>query len=161
MGITFTLYSEGASIDRSWPMDLIPRIITASEWARVSAGLIQRMAALNAFIDDLYHEQRVVDSGVFPAALLEDSVNFRPECRGVDVAGGIWAHICGSDLVRDGDGDGIEDCVDRSVTLARHDWAQQIEVYDGVLAWWWPMFGLVLSAALAALGVYLTFFYDP
>ncbi|MGH1503470.1 MAG: circularly permuted type 2 ATP-grasp protein [Acidimicrobiales bacterium] len=105
MGITFTLYTDDSSIDRAWPMDVVPRIITASEWSRVSAGLIQRLQALNLFIDDLYHDQRAVKAGVFPGELLDDSVNYRKECRGVDVAGGVWAHICGSDLVRDADGE--------------------------------------------------------
>jgi len=104
MGITFTVYSDGRGIDRAWPFDVIPRVIAASEWRRTEAGLVQRMKALNRFIDDLYNEQEVVHDGVFPAELLERSVNFRPECRGVHPAFGAWAHICGSDLVRDADG---------------------------------------------------------
>ncbi len=104
LGITFTLYTEEGSIDRSWPVDVVPRIITADEWATVTAGLIQRLDALNRFVDDLYHDQRVVADGVFPADLLTESPGFRPECRGIDPPDGIWAHICGSDLVRDGDG---------------------------------------------------------
>lgn len=103
-GITFTVYHDGRGIDRAWPFDIIPRIITASEWRRIEAGLVQRMRALNAFIDDLYHEQRVIAEGVFPAELLEQSVNYRPQCRGVRPKYGVWAHICGSDLVRDSDG---------------------------------------------------------
>jgi uncharacterized circularly permuted ATP-grasp superfamily protein len=104
MGITFTVYSDGRGIDRAWPFDIIPRIIAASEWRRVEAGLVQRLRAINLFIDDLYHDQRIVADGVFPAELLHHSVNFRPECVGVDPAFGVWAHISGSDLVRDGDG---------------------------------------------------------
>ncbi|MBU6315499.1 MAG: circularly permuted type 2 ATP-grasp protein [Acidobacteria bacterium] len=104
MGITFTVYSDGRGIDRAWPFDIIPRIIAADEWRRVEAGLVQRLTALNMFIDDLYHDQRVVSDGVFPAELLEHSVNFRPQCRGVSPKHGVWAHICGSDLVRDADG---------------------------------------------------------
>ena len=104
MGITFTVYSDGRGIDRAWPFDIIPRIIAADEWRRVEAGLVQRLTALNMFIDDLYHDQRVVADGVFPAELLEHSVNFRPQCRGVSPKHGVWAHICGSDLVRDADG---------------------------------------------------------
>ena len=65
---------------------------------------MQRLAALNRFIDDLYNDQQVIADGVFPAELLERSVNFRPECRGVSPAFGVWANICGSDLVRDVDG---------------------------------------------------------
>ncbi|MCB1985288.1 MAG: circularly permuted type 2 ATP-grasp protein [Burkholderiales bacterium] len=105
MGITFTVYSEEeGSIDRVWPFDIIPRIIDKKEWLTVEAGLKQRVQALNLFIDDLYHEQRIVKDGIFPAELLEDSKNFRPECVGVNPPLGIWAHVCGSDLVRDKDG---------------------------------------------------------
>ena len=104
MGITFTVYADGRGIDRAWPFDVIPRVIDAAEWRGVEAGLIQRLNALNRFIDDLYNEQQVVADGVFPAELLENAANFRPECRGVRPAHGVWAHISGSDLVRDGDG---------------------------------------------------------
>ncbi|MCU1359815.1 MAG: hypothetical protein JWN99_1104 [Ilumatobacteraceae bacterium] len=104
MGITFTVYSDGKGIDRAWPFDIIPRVIAASEWRRIELGLKQRLGAINQFIDDLYHDQKIIRDGVFPADLLEHSVNFRPECVGVDPAFGVWAHISGSDLVRDADG---------------------------------------------------------
>ncbi len=105
MGVTFTVYNqEEGSIDRAWPFDLIPRIIPKSEWLQVEKGLKQRVRALNLFIDDIYHDQQVIKDGVFPGELLKDSVNFLPECVGVSPPGGIWAHICGSDLVRDKDG---------------------------------------------------------
>jgi uncharacterized circularly permuted ATP-grasp superfamily protein len=105
MGITFTVYSEeGGAIDRTWPFDIIPRIIPQSEWTQVEAGLRQRVQALNLFIDDLYHDQRIIADGVFPADVLAKSVNFRPQCVGVKPPLGVWAHICGSDLVRDADG---------------------------------------------------------
>ena len=104
MGITFTVYSDGRGIDRAWPFDVIPRVIAADEWRGIERGLVQRLRAINMFIDDVYHEQHVVHDGVFPAALLEHSVNFRPECVGVNPKFGVWAHISGSDLVRDGDG---------------------------------------------------------
>ena len=104
MGITFTVYSDGRGIDRAWPFDVIPRVIDASEWRHIEAGLIQRLRALNHFIDDLYNEQRVIADGVFPAELLEGSVNFRPECVGAHPKFGVWAHISGSDIVRDADG---------------------------------------------------------
>lgn len=103
-GITFTVSHDGRGIDRSWPFDVIPRIISAQEWRRTEAGLRQRLRALNAFIDDLYHDQQIVTDGVFPAEILAGSKGFRPECRGVDTRFGVWAHICGSDLVRDRDG---------------------------------------------------------
>ncbi len=106
MGITFTVYSEqdGEAIDRAWPFDIIPRVIDSREWKQVERGLVQRVKALNLFIADLYDQQQVIKDGVFPAELLEDSVNFRPQCVGVKPPQGIWAHICGSDLVRDKDG---------------------------------------------------------
>ena len=106
MGITFTVYSEeeGGSIDRAWPFDIIPRVIRRDEWKRIEQGLIQRVTALNLFIDDLYHKQRIIRDGVFPGELIANSKNFRKECIGVNPPGKIWAHICGSDLVRDKDG---------------------------------------------------------
>jgi uncharacterized circularly permuted ATP-grasp superfamily protein len=104
MGITFTVYSEGGNIDRAWPFDIIPRIIAAKEWANTAAGLRQRVQALNLFIGDLYGEQRIVRDGVFPAELLANSKNFRRECIGILPRHGVWAHICGSDLVRDDQG---------------------------------------------------------
>jgi len=100
MGITFTVYSEEeGSIDRNWPLDLIPRIIRKREWDAVEAGLVQRVRALNLFIDDLYHDQRCIADGVFPQALLDNSVNFRPQCVGIDPPLGIWAHLCGNDRI--------------------------------------------------------------
>jgi len=105
MGITFTVYSEDEGmIDRAWPFDIVPRILEKAEWDRVEAGLKQRVKALNLFIDDLYHDQKIVKDGVFPAEVLAESKNFRPQCVGVSPPLGIWAHICGSDLVRDADG---------------------------------------------------------
>ena len=104
MGITFTVYSEGQNIDRAWPFDIIPRVIAAAEWRKIEAGLKQRLTALNLFIDDVYNEQRILADGRFPRELIESSGNFLPQCRGVRPAHGVWAHICGSDLVRDADG---------------------------------------------------------
>jgi uncharacterized circularly permuted ATP-grasp superfamily protein len=105
MGITFRVYSaEEGSIDRAWPFDIIPRLIPKKEWDQIEAGLKQRVQALNLFIDDLYHEQKIVKDKVFPADVLAKSVNFRKQCVGIDPPLGIWAHICGSDLVRHVDG---------------------------------------------------------
>jgi uncharacterized circularly permuted ATP-grasp superfamily protein len=103
-GITFTVYSDGRNVDRPLPFDLIPRVLARSEWQRTEAGLEQRIRALNLFISDVYGEQRVFKDKVVPAALLANSVNFRRECVGVKPPLGIWAHVCGSDLVRDADG---------------------------------------------------------
>ncbi len=104
MGITFTVYSDAGNIDRAWPFDIIPRIIARSEWRRIEAGLMQRLKALNLFITDLYNEQHIVKDGVFPLDVLEGSKNFREQCRGITPRFGVWAHICGTDLVRDKDG---------------------------------------------------------
>jgi len=104
MGITFTIYSDGSNIDRAWPFDIIPRVMAASEWRRVDAGLRQRLMALNLFINDLYNEQKIVKDGVFPLEVLAGSKNFRAQCKGITPRFGVWAHICGTDLVRDKDG---------------------------------------------------------
>jgi uncharacterized circularly permuted ATP-grasp superfamily protein len=104
LGITFTVYDQRANIDREWPFDIIPRVIPASEWDVIARGLAQRLRALNAFIDDLYNDQRVVKDGRFPRALLESSKNFRKACCGMRPKFGAWAHISGTDLVRGADG---------------------------------------------------------
>lgn len=105
MGISFRIYNdEEGSIDRAWPFDVIPRLIDKKEWQGIEIGLKQRVKALNLFINDLYNEQNIIKDGIFPAHLLEKSKNFLPQCRGFTPPLGIWAHICGSDLVRDNDG---------------------------------------------------------
>jgi uncharacterized circularly permuted ATP-grasp superfamily protein len=103
-GITFTVYSEGQNIDRAWPFDIVPRTLDRAEWRTTEAGLKQRLRALNHFIDDVYHEQRIVKDGKFPREILESSKNFLPACVGASPAHRVWANICGSDLVRDKDG---------------------------------------------------------
>jgi uncharacterized circularly permuted ATP-grasp superfamily protein len=104
MGITFTVYTEGQNIDRAWPFDVIPRTIEATEWVRVERGLIQRLTALNRFIDDLYHDRRIIADGVVPDDIIATSANFLTACVGANPPYGVWANICGTDLVRDGDG---------------------------------------------------------
>jgi len=104
IGVTFTVYEGAAGVDRPWPFDIIPRVMTSGEWQVVESGLVQRLNALNLFIDDVYHDQRSVSSGVIPSELVSGSPNFRRECVGMDPPGGIWAHICGSDLIRDASG---------------------------------------------------------
>src|SRR6056297_3393060 len=103
-GITFRVYFEDTGIDRAMPFDLIPRVIPKKEWDSISEGLEQRVRALNMFIDDLYNDQKIIEDGVVPADLIAGSENFREQCRGFSPPLGIWAHICGSDLVRGGDG---------------------------------------------------------
>ncbi|GAB4185530.1 MAG: circularly permuted type 2 ATP-grasp protein [Wenzhouxiangellaceae bacterium] len=105
MGITFTVYTEEeGSIDRSWPFDIIPRIIDKQEWQQIEKGLKQRVQALNHFINDLYNDQRIIKDKIVPDDLLTGSKDFRPQCMGVTPPLKTWAHICGSDLVRDNDG---------------------------------------------------------
>ena len=103
-GITFTVYDEGTGIDRAWPFDIVPRVISRRDWDRVDAGLVQRLVALNHFIDDVYGEQAIFDEGLVPAELIAESPGYRPECRGAHPAHNVWANICGSDLVRGEDG---------------------------------------------------------
>ncbi|OQX66352.1 MAG: hypothetical protein B6A08_20955, partial [Sorangiineae bacterium NIC37A_2] len=105
MGVTFTVYTEEGNIDRAWPFDIIPRTIAKKQWDKTAAGLKQRLQALNMFIDDLYHEQKILKDGVVPDYIIKQSKNFRPECVGVSPPFGVWAHICGTDLVRDKDGE--------------------------------------------------------
>jgi uncharacterized circularly permuted ATP-grasp superfamily protein len=104
MGISFTVYSDGNNIDRNWPMDIIPRIIPSQEWQRLEQGLVQRLRALNLFINDVYNEQRIVRDRVFPLELIASSRDYLKQCVGITPKHGVWAHICGSDLVRDADG---------------------------------------------------------
>ena len=104
MGISFTIYSEGKNIDRAWPFDIIPRVIPGRDWDRVSKGLAQRTRALNCFIDDIYNRQKILKDGVVPADIVLESGNYKPQCAGVSPRYGAWAHICGTDLVRDRDG---------------------------------------------------------
>ena len=78
--------------------------MTAVEWDRIDRGLRQRIRALNLFIDDVYHDQRIVNDGVIPLDTVSSSKGFREQCVGLDPPGGVWCHITGTDLVRDSDG---------------------------------------------------------
>jgi uncharacterized circularly permuted ATP-grasp superfamily protein len=104
MGISFTIYSEGKNIDRAWPFDIIPRVISAKDWAKVSKGLAQRTRALNCFIHDVYNKQKILKDGIVPAETVLESGNFKEQCVGISPPYGAWANICGTDLVRDKDG---------------------------------------------------------
>ena len=90
MGITFTVYAEAGDIDRAWPFDVIPRVISAQEWAKITAGLVQRLTAINLFVDDLYGVAKIVKDGVVPGDLIYASPNFRPKCEGVQPQLGFW-----------------------------------------------------------------------
>lgn len=105
VGITFAVYGNDASTERLIPFDIIPRIIPASEWAQLEAGLVQRVKALNMFIHDIYHEQNIVRAGVIPADQVFRNVQYRPEMQGIPVVSDIYAHIAGVDIVRAGEGE--------------------------------------------------------
>jgi uncharacterized circularly permuted ATP-grasp superfamily protein len=104
VGITFAVYGENEGTERLIPFDIVPRIMPAPEWTRLEQGLKQRVRALNAFINDIYHEQRILRSGRIPPEQILCNPQYRPEMQGVSLPGGIYAHISGIDIVRDDDG---------------------------------------------------------
>ncbi len=103
-GITFTVYSGDEGTERIMPFDLVPRIIPAHEWQHLERGLEQRLRALNLFLHDIYHDQRIVKEGVVPMEIIRTAKHYRPELIGFDVPHDIYIHICGSDLIRGDDG---------------------------------------------------------
>jgi uncharacterized circularly permuted ATP-grasp superfamily protein len=103
-GITFTVYSDEQGTERIFPFDLMPRIIPATEWTMIEAGLTQRMRALNMFLKDIYSDQRIIKEKVVPAEDVLTAKHYRPEMVGVPVPKDIYIHICGSDMVRDREG---------------------------------------------------------
>jgi uncharacterized circularly permuted ATP-grasp superfamily protein len=100
VGITFAVYGESAGTERLIPFDVIPRIIPAAEWRRLEAGLRQRVKALNLFLHDIYHDGEIVRAGRLPAEAVYGNSQYRPQMKGIDVPGGIYAHIAGIDIVR-------------------------------------------------------------
>jgi len=103
-GITFSVYADRRGVEKIFPFDLIPRPIPAGEWQVLEAGLVQRIRALNLFLHDVYHDQRILREGVIPADLVLGSKGFRPEMVGFTPPGGVYVHICGTDLIRDARG---------------------------------------------------------
>ena len=103
-GITFNVYGETAGMEKTLPFDLVPRIVAAVEWARIERGLKQRIRALNLFINDLYHDQKILNDGVVPREIIESSKGFHQQCMGLNPPRSIWCHITGTDLVRHRDG---------------------------------------------------------
>ncbi|MEO6091738.1 MAG: circularly permuted type 2 ATP-grasp protein [Novosphingobium sp.] len=101
-GITFNVYGEDAGEERLIPFDMIPRIITAQEWRKLSRGIEQRVRALNAFLQDLYHRQEIIRSGRLPVRLLQENQAFLPQMIDFTPPGGVYTHIVGIDLVRTG-----------------------------------------------------------
>jgi uncharacterized circularly permuted ATP-grasp superfamily protein len=104
VGITFAVYGENEGTERLIPFDIVPRILPHAEWRLLEAGLKQRVQALNAFIADVYHEQRILKSGRIPPEQILCNPQYRPEMQGVNLPGGIYTHISGIDVVRDHDG---------------------------------------------------------
>ena len=104
MGITFNVYADEQGVEKIFPFDLIPRIIDANEWEWIERGLKQRIHALNLFIDDVYHDQKILKDGIVPSDVVLSSERYLQQCIGLDPPRGIWCHITGTDLVRDGDG---------------------------------------------------------
>ncbi len=104
MGITFNVYRESAGTEKIFPFDLVPRIVPAAEWRRIEKGLKQRITALNLFINDLYHDQKILKDGIVPADIILSSKAFRKQCMGFNPPRGIWCHVTGTDLVRHSDG---------------------------------------------------------
>ena len=104
LGITFNVYGDSAGTERIFPFDLIPRILKAEEWAWIERGLKQRIRALNAFIDDIYHDQKILKDKIIPEEVIRSAIFYRPQCIGINPPRGVWCHITGTDLVRHGDG---------------------------------------------------------
>ena len=104
MGITFTVYTDREAIDRILPFDAIPRIITGDEWQHIERGVQQRIRAINLFLHDIYHDRHILNDGVVPAELVLQNANYCPAMVGLDVPGGVYVHINGTDLIRDQQG---------------------------------------------------------
>ncbi|MFT7638964.1 MAG: putative circularly permuted ATP-grasp superfamily protein, partial [Pirellulaceae bacterium] len=104
MGITFNVYGDDEGTEKIMPFDIIPRLIPSSEWDWIERGLKQRIQALNLFIDDIYHDQKIVKDRILPAELFQSAASYREICQGINPPQGIWCHITGTDLVRDSSG---------------------------------------------------------
>src|SRR5215813_14985405 len=104
VGITFAVYGENSGTERLIPFDIVPRIIPVEEWRTLERGLKQRVQALNLFLHDIYHDQNILKAGVVPPERVLGNTQYRPEMQGMDVPGGIYAHIAGVDLVRADEG---------------------------------------------------------
>ena len=104
-GVTFTVYSDARGTERVLPFDPLPRIVPAHEWARLEAGIAQRVRALNAFLHDVYHEQRIVRAHKVPVEIVYSSQFYNRNMIGIDPPGRVYVHVSGIDLIRDGNGD--------------------------------------------------------
>ena len=104
-GITFNVYGQDEADERLIPFDVIPRILSAREWRKLSRGIEQRVKAINAFLYDIYHRQEILRAGRVPVELIANNIAFLPEMIGVNPPGGIYTHIIGTDIVRTGPGE--------------------------------------------------------
>lgn len=104
-GVTFTVYNDNEGIEKIFPFDIVPRIITAKEWSKIESGIKQRLKALNLFIKDIYNEQFIIKDGVIPGELIYSCPNFLREMKGVKVPYDVYVHISGVDLIRNNDGE--------------------------------------------------------
>jgi len=104
MGITFAVYGHEAGTEKVWPFDIVPRIIESTEWDTIERGLKQRIQALNMFIHDVYHDQKIVKDGIIPGELIFSGKCYLKQCQGLEPPKGVWCHITGTDLVRDSNG---------------------------------------------------------
>ncbi|MEC4892023.1 MAG: circularly permuted type 2 ATP-grasp protein [Oscillatoria sp. PMC 1051.18] len=104
LGVTFNVYSDNQGVEKIFPFDIIPRIISAVEWTKLEQGLKQRITALNLFLADIYNEQRILQDGKIPAEVINSATGFLKPCLGMQPPAGVWCHITGTDLVRDKDG---------------------------------------------------------
>lgn len=103
-GITFNVYGDDAGVEKIFPFDIIPRIVSAKEWAFIEAGLRQRIEALNLFLNDIYSDQKIVNDGEIPREMIASASGFREQCMHLSPPERVWCHITGTDLVRDRDG---------------------------------------------------------
>jgi len=103
-GITFTVYSDDAGIEKIFPFDIIPRILTGAEWRHIEQGIAQRLKALNLFLKDIYSEQQIIRDGIIPAELIASCPHYTREVYGVRVPHDLYIHISGIDLIRGQDG---------------------------------------------------------
>jgi uncharacterized circularly permuted ATP-grasp superfamily protein len=140
-GITFAVNQGLEGVEKIMPFDLVPRLITPPEWQQIEQGLEQRVRALNLFLHDIYHEQKILTQGIVPPELVLGASGYRREFRGVDVPLGVYTHVVGSDLVRDATGafyvlednlrtpSGVSYLVENRRVLKR-TWPQIFDSYD-------------------------------
>ena len=105
LGVTFNVYNDNRGIEKIFPFDIIPRIIDSNEWQKLEQGLVQRIQALNLFLNDIYGEQKIVKDGIIPQEIIDTASGFLKPCLGIKPPTGVWCHITGTDLVRDLDGE--------------------------------------------------------